>query len=97
MKTKRLFSLLLTLCLLLSCIPAVAYAEEEATLFDSGTDDGITWEYFSDGFLKISGNGPIPWYSDFDQYSDSIISVYIDNGITAIPDDCFNIIQLWKI
>lgn len=47
--------------------------------------DNITWTFYTDGILVISGNGPVPtgtapWYS----FKTSIKSVIICDGITSI-------------
>ena len=85
MRTKRIISLLLTLCLLASCLPPITVRAEEI----SGSCNGnITWVLSEDGTLTISGKGPVEWFN-WDSYKSSIKKVVIKAGITSIPNHAF--------
>ena len=86
MRTKRIISLLLTLCLLASCLPPITVRAEEI----SGSCNGnITWVLSEDGTLTISGKGPVEWFN-WDSYKSSIKKVVIKAGITSIADNAFH-------
>ena len=89
---KRMMSVLLTLCMLVSIISAVPITASAAT---SGTcGDNLTWTLDNNGTLTISGTGDMtssPWYD----CAESISSVVINYGATSISDwafaDCSNL------
>lgn len=82
----RLMALLLTMMLLLPCIPAV-HAEE-------GTcGDSLTWS-FANGQLTISGTGAMYDYSDrnkapWDSFSAAIYYLSLPDGLTRIGNRAF--------
>ena len=67
--------------------------EDDITVLDSGKcGDYVTWTLTSDYVLKISGNGEFmtPKKNEmWDKYSQDIIEVIIDEGITNIPNAAF--------
>ncbi len=93
---KRLWSILLALCMMLSLLPVGAMA---AKVVDSGKcGDNLTWTLTEDGVLTIRGTGAMtdfdeigPWYDN----SDIIEKVIIESGVTTIGsfafDGCTNI------
>lgn len=100
---KKLFSLLLVLCLAISLLPASALA---ADVIASGVGlDGLQWSYTRDGVLTVSGRGPMRSYqksditmdSNIDQrvpapwvrYASEIQSVVIGEGVTEVGDYTF--------
>ncbi len=92
MMKKRILGLLLTLVMVLSLVPSVAFAAE---IVDSGTcGDNLTWTLDDEGTLTISGTGKmgdyswsnkVPWYNN----SDSVISVTVEDDVTSIGDYAF--------
>ena len=94
---KRVFSLLIVLCLVLGMLPAVSAMEVA-----SGTcGENLTWILTEDGTLTISGTGkmknyssaankPAPWFA----YSDSILQVVVDHGVTSIGNCAFEQLPL---
>ena len=86
MRTKRIISLLLALCLLASCLPPITVRAEEI----SGSCNGnITWVLSEDGTLTVSGKGPMEWYN-WGNYRNDIKKVIIEAGITSIADNAFH-------
>lgn len=71
-------------------------AEGERTVVDSGScGSNVTWTFYSDGELYISGTGAMgyyyssnyaPWYAN---YRNQITSVVIDSGVTSIGSYAF--------
>ncbi len=96
-RRNRVFSLLLALALLLSCLPQLPPVAEAATV-DSGTcganGNNLTWTLDDTGTLTISGTGAMkdyssasdaPWYSQ----RASVKKVVIDEGVTTIGNYAF--------
>ncbi|MGN1320203.1 MAG: leucine-rich repeat protein [Acutalibacteraceae bacterium] len=88
---KKLFALVISLAILIACIPTFSvFAETQ-----SGTcGENVTWSLDTEsGILTISGSGdmycysfsPEPWYSQ----RSSIKSVNIEDGVTSISDSAF--------
>ena len=94
---KRFFSLLLVLTMVLSLLPASAFAAEIVDSGECGAEgSNVTWTLDSDGLLTISGSGKMadyessdshrsPWY----EHRNSVQSVIIRSGVTAIGDGAF--------
>ncbi len=92
---QRLISILCVLAMLLSLLPAAAFAAKAPEL--SGTcGDAITWELDpAAGLLTIDGEGPMPDYSystgaPWYAYRSRIYNVVITGEITAIGAYAFN-------
>ena len=88
---RRLFSLALVLCLVLSMVPFAAQAEE----IGSGTFcDTLSWSLSDTGTLTISGNGPMTFNSSsenpWNNFKNEIKAVVINKGITAIGSNAFS-------
>ncbi len=83
---KRIVSVLLTLCLLLTMLPASVSA---AGIVDSGTLGSISYTLDSKGLLTISGSGSIPDYAFYDGFDYEIRSLVIKEGITGIGECAF--------
>lgn len=86
---KRFLSMLLAVLMVLTLLPAAAFADGEL----SGTcGDNVTWKLEGDT-LTISGTGPIydyyvntvPWKP----YSDSVVKIVIGEGVTRTGDNTF--------
>ena len=64
---KRFASLLLALLMVLSLLPATAWADDAVTIVDSGTcgknGDNLTWTFDSNYVLTISGEGEMADYT----------------------------------
>ena len=82
---KRLFSLLLALCLVLSLLPFGASAAE---IVDSGVcGENLTWTLDNTGLLTISGTGNMtssPWNDG------EVKAVVIEPGVATIGADAFS-------
>ncbi|MBQ7791972.1 MAG: leucine-rich repeat domain-containing protein, partial [Clostridia bacterium] len=86
---KRVLSLLLSLCMLVSLL-VIAPVSVSA---ENSCGDNLTWSY-SNGTLTISGTGDMtdfetyteaPWYP----YRDEMTAVHIGEGVTSIGDYAF--------
>lgn len=87
---KRMLSILLTVCMLLSMIPAVLADDTgaETPAFDWSYDEAA-------GVLVIEGAGPMPAWSNSNavpwrSYRSKIVAVEIADGITNISNYAFN-------
>ena len=90
-KPKRIWAVLLTACMLLTFAPMQAFASTT----NGKCGDNVFYSFdFDTGHLNISGEGAIrsytysnnaPWYS----FSDNIVSVNIEPGVTGIGDYAF--------
>lgn len=84
----RLLTAVLALMLVLSSVVSVSAAD-----FSGTCNEGISWS-LQGGHLKISGNGPMPDYSEsklppWYSYADSILSIEVGEGITHIGNYSF--------
>ena len=95
---KRLFSLLLALALILTCVPAIPLTAQAATTVASGTcGDNLTWTLDDEGTLTISGTGRMTNYASYpvgleapwDSQRSSVKKVVIESGVTSIGDCAF--------
>ena len=97
MKTRKLISLLLSIFMLASVLPAGVSISSAAEIVDSGMcGNNVSWTLDSDGLLTISGTGAM---LDYDYYIDnpeipfadneSIKSVVIEDGVTFIGRAAF--------
>ncbi len=91
-KTKRIRAAVIALYMLLTLSPMSAFAENPGGKCGENT----YWSYdYDTRHLSITGTGdirqytpdsPAPWYFDF---SDEIVSISIDSGVTGIGDYAF--------
>ncbi|MBQ9459685.1 MAG: leucine-rich repeat protein, partial [Oscillospiraceae bacterium] len=87
---KKLISLLLCLCMVLSLLPTEAWATNDA----SGTlDSGLTWRV-EDGTLTISGTGEMEEFSEstsapWQALAEGITHIVVDNGVASIGSYAF--------
>ena len=88
---KRMTSLLLALLMVLTLLPATAWADDAVTSGSCGTN--VTWE-LTNGVLTISGDGamedytydsPAPWNA----MKDSIMAVDVQDGVTRVSNYAF--------
>ena len=90
---KRVFTLLLALCMIVSLLPFGASAADIVASDECGADgDNVIWTLDSDGVLTISGEGEMKNYYDFDSSSpenDKIKAVVIESGVTSIGIEAF--------
>ena len=90
--SKKLFSILIAVALVLTIIPIGALAASSPT---SGTcGNGLTWNLDSARTLTISGNGGMEDYNDYiDQpwysFSNSVKKIIIDSGVASISQNAF--------
>ena len=86
---KRILSFALTLCFVLTLIPA-AFADSAPI---SGTDgDNIAW-VFDNGTLTVSGSGEMSdctWYAAWDDFKDQITKLVIEQGVTTVGAGAFD-------
>lgn len=90
-KPKRIWAVLLTACMFLTFAPVQAFASTT----NGKCGDNVSYSFdFDTGHLNINGEGAIrsytysskaPWYS----FSDNIVSVIIEPGVTGIGDYAF--------
>ena len=91
---KRWLSLALALCMVLTLLPASAFA---ADIVDSGNcgaqGDNVTWTLDSDGNITITGNGAMmgfpPSHSPFYDNRSTIRNAVIRPGVTSIGRNTF--------
>lgn len=91
-KTKRIRAAVIALCILLTLAPMSAFAKNPGGKCGENT----YWSYdYATRHLSITGTGdirqytpdsPAPWYYSF---SDKIVSISIDSGVTGIGDYAF--------
>ena len=94
---KRVLSVILVLCLVLSMVPATVFAA--GVILYSGTcGSSLNWTVDSEGCLTISGTGEMWDYYHTEEgyffpgwfyYNESVTSVVIDKGVTSIGNDAF--------
>ena len=91
---KQRLSLLLTLALLLTCLPALSLTVQAETIDFGSCGTKLIWTLDDTGTLTISGTGAIanyttksfaPWYS----YRSSIKNVVLQPGVTRIGNYAF--------
>ena len=96
MMKKRVLSILLVVCLIVSLLPVSAFADEVDA---SGTcGENVTWT-LKDGVLTISGTGAmedyrwdtVPWRN----YSETIEKVVVEDGVTSIGSATLD--DLWML
>lgn len=98
MKTliKKSLAYLLAVIICISVIPASVFAaENKGTVIDSGScGENVTYTLYESGLMEITGTGDmydyefytyLPYYD----YSNKILTVVIDNGVTSIGDKVF--------
>ena len=75
------------------CLATAAFAEDEVAGADFN-DGAMHWSISTDGVLTINGDGDMPDYTSstgsplFD-YSDYILRIVVEDGITKIGDSSF--------
>ena len=84
---KRIWSLLLVLCLLATLLPTAALAAGDD--IDSGSFHGFNWRISADGTLFLSGNGEMPGldYNEslpWQRHTRKITAIEIGDGITGV-------------
>ena len=90
MKSRKLFSLILALCLILTCMPMMARAEEgteptEEEVLSGSCGDTVSWTLDATGLLTISGSGDIYYYDSniWKKYSDRVTALVVEEGVTG--------------
>lgn len=89
---KRMLSVLLVFCLMVSILPATVFASE---IIASGTcGENVSWVLDSDGTMTISGTGAMPDYEvpedlPWAEYILDIKKVIVEDGITSVGDWAF--------
>ena len=87
---KRILSIALVLCMLVSLVPAAALADGEALSGSYGKN--LTWK-LTDGTLTVSGTGEMTNYSSqFDTpwaRNETITAIVVEDGVTSIGSNAF--------
>ena len=84
---RKIISLVLSLCMLLSVFSATLTAQAAIYTGEQGT---ITWSINTEtGVLTFSGSGEIVSGGAWNQYRSSITSIVIEDGITSIGSSAF--------
>ena len=87
---KRILSIVLVLCMLVSLVPAAALADGEALGGSCGKN--LTWK-LTDGTLTVSGTGEMTNYSSqFDTpwaRNETITAIVVEDGVTSIGSNAF--------
>ena len=87
---KRILSIALVLCMLVSLVPAAALADGEALGGSCGKN--LTWK-LTDGTLTVSGTGEMTNYSSqFDTpwaRNETITAIVVEDGVTSIGSNAF--------
>lgn len=108
---KRITALILSMIMLISVIPMSAFAAEIRKTVDSGfcgVDGGnnLTWTFYDDGELVISGEGKMDWYKvdnsgrkhskypPWYPYYDKIDVITVEEGVTSIGNNAFTVEHL---
>ena len=95
MKTvRKALAFLLLLCLAMALLPLQAYAETDGDLVKDSFGDFSSTYNKSFHTLIVHGSGAIPAFSDasaapWDEYRGELTRIILDEGITALPADCF--------
>jgi len=95
MKTvRKTLAFLLLLCLAMALLPLQAYAETDGDLVKDSFGDFSSTYNKSFHTLIVHGSGAIPAFSDasaapWDEYRGELTRIILDEGITALPADCF--------
>ena len=88
---KRIFSFMLSVCMVLTLLPAMGAAAADATA-SGKCGDAVTWS-LSGGTITFSGSGGMTAKEgqtyDYGQYKNSITSVVINEGVTTVGDFAF--------
>ncbi len=94
---KRILSIVLVLCMLVSLVPAAALADGEALSGSCGKN--LTWK-LTDGTLTVSGTGEMTNYSSrFDTpwaRNETITAIVVEDGVTSIGSSAFCMIYTAK-
>ena len=94
---KRILSIVLVLCMLVSLAPAAALADGEALSGSCGQN--LTWK-LADGTLPVSGTGEMTNYSSrFDTpwaRNETITAIVVEDGVTSIGSSAFCMIYTAK-
>lgn len=96
MKTKKLFSLLLVICICFCIIGTSAEAAETENVIATDQYENISWIIYESGVLCIGGTGDMPDFSSgtpWSSYAYGIWAVKISEGITSISHGAFSDLQ----
>ncbi len=86
---KRLFSIVLSLCMVMALMPQMVFAE---TISSGSCGTNLTWSLDDEGTLTITGTGAMKdWNGNTDVpwHGLSIETVVIDSGVTSIGEHAF--------
>lgn len=90
MKIKRILTMFIALALMVTYMPALAFADDTAKSGPAGDD--LTWTLSVDGTLTISGTGEMEVEEDFfyGLYEDiTIRKLVLEEGVTAVCKNAF--------
>lgn len=87
MKTRRLFTVLLTVILAVILLAVGVSAE---TIVASGTAGKLNWEVDSEGTLTISGNAKMPSAPyDWAAYAEQVTKIVFEGGVKSVGERAF--------
>ena len=89
MRKKKFLSVLLALCMVLSCRPGAVYVAAAEILYNGTCGDNLTWTLDSEGTLTITGTGAMSDSCYEFQNNSNITSVVIKEGVTSIGYGAF--------
>lgn len=88
---KRLFSLLVAVCMAVTLLPVEAFAARSGTC--GAQESNVTWGLDADGTLTISGTGAMKDYFElgtpWDDIRNQITAITISDGVTSIGGRTF--------
>ena len=97
---KKITAIILCAVMMLTAMPLGAFAAEEREVVDSGFcgahGENLTWTFYDNGELVISGEGDMDWYSikygklpPWFEYRFDIWNITVEHGVTSIGTYAF--------
>ena len=92
---KRILSITLALCLVLTMLPMAAFAAEVSSSGAFGTDNALTWSLYDDGTIEIGGSGAMPDFSysnpaPWKDFASQLTKVVVLSGVTTVGESAFS-------
>lgn len=97
---KKITAIILCAVMMLTAMPLGAFAAEEREVIDKGFcgahGENLTWTFYDNGELVISGEGDMDWYSlgygklpPWFEYRFDIWNITVEHGVTSIGTHAF--------
>lgn len=97
---KKITAIILCAVMMLTAMPLGAFAAEEREVIDKGFcgahGENLTWTFYDNGELVISGEGDMDWYSikygklpPWFEYRFDIWNITVEHGVTSIGTYAF--------